>query len=334
MSDFFSSVSGWFDDRVADVAVAFERCGSSWNRGRAEATAKREASARKTGIVTERDAGLTALPAYVPSLGDAARVVDVSANAIAALDDACFASLVKAHKLNASFNRLRSLPSSLCAMRALRTLRLEGNKLRELPREIGSLAKLTELVVSDNELTRVPASVRTLTRLTRLDLARNNIAFRAGDDDERDDDDDDAVAAGSNGRISEDAEGAEGADGADSGLRHLGACVALVELRLDGNPAVTATPRAFGRLRALKTLGLDRTGVTAVREDVLLGCASLTTLSLRGCVALDAARLRETNGWDAYERRRAEGETKRIVGGVMLGRDGLDDGLDHDLARG
>ena len=57
------------------------------------------------------------------------------------------------------------------------------------------------------------------------------------------DDGDDAVAAGSNGRISEDAEGAEGADGADSGLRHLGGCVALVELRLDGNPAVTATPR-------------------------------------------------------------------------------------------
>ena len=49
---------------------------------------KRAETARKTGIVTERNASLSAFPEYVCELGETAKVVDVSGNTITALPQA------------------------------------------------------------------------------------------------------------------------------------------------------------------------------------------------------------------------------------------------------
>ena len=227
-----------FEAMGRDISVAFEKMGSDYNRS--NSAAQRAETAGKTGIVSERAASLSSLPEYVTKLGPRARVVDASGNTIAALPDDV-GLLIKVHKLNVASNALTSLPVSLCTMAALKVLRLENNKLESLPEGIGSLSKLEELVVADNHLRVVPASLSKLTRLQRCDFARNKLQSTA------------AAATAADEDASADADADDAAADA-SGLRHVGGCVALVELRLEGNVGVVGLPRALGRLASLKIL--------------------------------------------------------------------------------
>ena len=131
MDAFFASVAESFDKLGRDIAATFDRVGVDYNRS--TSAAQRAETAAKTGIVSEHDAGLSSLPSYVVELGARARVVDVSANAVAALPEN-LGALVKAHKLNAARNALVSLPESLCSMASLRVLRLEGAAWSPSPR--------------------------------------------------------------------------------------------------------------------------------------------------------------------------------------------------------
>ena len=85
MSDFFASVGEFFEQIGRDIHAQYDATRRSYNRANAED--KREKSARATGIVTERDAGLKTLPEYVYTLGDRARVIDAGSNAIERVED-------------------------------------------------------------------------------------------------------------------------------------------------------------------------------------------------------------------------------------------------------
>ena len=58
------------------------------------------------------------------------RVVDLGRNRLAALDDVAWAALPRLEALDASRNRLKSLPASLASLPALRELRAYSNNLR------------------------------------------------------------------------------------------------------------------------------------------------------------------------------------------------------------
>ena len=292
MDAIFAQIQEGFEKIGRDISVAVDKLGSDYNR--ANGALKRAETARKTGIVTERNASLSAFPEYVCELGEAAKVVDVGGNAIATLPQA-LAGLTRVHRLCASHNALVALPPGLCAgwASSLRVLRLERNKLASLPPDLGELARLEELWLSDNEIASVPASVAKLVRLRVVRLARNRLRF-----DETPD--------------------------ADASLRFLGSCAAARELALDGNPGIARVPTAFGALARLETLSLDDTRVRAVPPELFEGCAALRSLSLKNTPAAeDPAALRATRGFGAFDARRARSRDKQIAGNVLLS--GMDD---------
>ena len=296
MDAIFAQIQEGFEKIGRDISVAVDKLGSDYNR--ANGALKRAETARKTGIVTERNASLSAFPEYVCELGEAAKVVDVSGNTITALPQA-LARLTRVHRLCASHNALFAVPPGLCAgWVSLKVLRLEGNKLASLPPDLGELARLEELWLSDNEIVSLPASVAKLVRLRRLRLARNRLRF---DRDET-----------------------SSASDENTSLRYLGSCAAARELALDGNPGIARVPTAFGALARLETLSLDDTRVRAVPPELFEGCAALRSLSLKNTPAAeDPAALRATRGFGAFDARRARSRDKQIAGNVLLS--GMDD---------
>ena len=92
-------------------------------------------------------------------------------------------------------------------------------------------------------------------------------------------------------------------------------------------------PRELGRLSKLASLTLDRCDVRSIPGEIFAECASLVTLSLRGCANLNVRAMEETPGYDAF-RRRVEGKhAKKIHGGAMIGAEGLVDGVDRDTRK-
>ena len=305
MDAFFAQVQEGFEKLGRDISVAVDKLGSDYNR--ANGALKRAETARKTGIVTERNARLSAFPEYVCELGEAAKVVDVSENAIASLPRA-LAGLTRVHRLCASHNALVALPQGLCpGWVSLKVLRLERNKLASLPPDLGELARLEELWLSDNQIESLPSSVAKLKRLRTVRLARNRLRF--DDDDDADDDDEEKKKKRS--------------------LRFLGACADARELVLDGNPGIARVPASFGALAKLETLSLDDTRVATVPAAVFEGCVSLKRLSLKKTrIARDenaAAKLRAVAGFDAFDARRARSRDKQIACDVL--GSGMDDVL-------
>jgi Leucine-rich repeat (LRR) protein len=304
MDAIFAQIQEGFEKIGRDISVAVDKLGSDYNR--ANGALKRAETARKTGIVTERNASLSAFPEYVCELGETAKVVDVSGNTITALPQA-LARLTRVHRLCASHNALFAVPPGLCAgWVSLKVLRLEGNKLASLPPDLGELARLEELWLSDNEIVSLPASVAKLVRLRRLRLARNRLRF---DRDET-----------------------SSASDENTSLRFLGSCAAARELALDGNPGIARVPSSFGALANLETLSLDDTRVAVVPAEVFEGCVALTRLSLRNTPAAEnAAALRAVRGFAAFDARRARSRDKQIAGNVLVS--GMDDIVGTNVSR-
>ena len=304
MDAIFAQIQEGLEKIGRDISVAVDKLGSDYNR--ANGALKRAETARKTGIVTERNASLSAFPEYVCELGETAKVVDVSGNTITALPQA-LARLTRVHRLCASHNALFAVPPGLCAgWVSLKVLRLEGNKLASLPPDLGELARLEELWLSDNEIVSLPASVAKLVRLRRLRLARNRLRF---DRDET-----------------------SSASDENTSLRFLGSCAAARELALDGNPGIARVPSSFGALANLETLSLDDTRVAVVPAEVFEGCVALTRLSLRNTPAAEnAAALRAVRGFAAFDARRARSRDKQIAGNVLVS--GMDDIVGTNVSR-
>ncbi|XP_041807443.1 leucine-rich repeat and calponin homology domain-containing protein 1 isoform X6 [Chelmon rostratus] len=81
-------------------------------------------------------------------------------------------SLQSLTSLNLSRNQLGSLPACLCGL-PLRVLNASNNKLVSLPETIGQLNSLMELDISCNEITALPGHVGRLRALRELNVRRN-----------------------------------------------------------------------------------------------------------------------------------------------------------------
>ncbi|XP_077393888.1 leucine-rich repeat and calponin homology domain-containing protein 1 isoform X2 [Festucalex cinctus] len=92
-------------------------------------------------------------------------------NCIRSIPDAVI-SLHSLTSLNLSRNQLSSLPACLCTL-PLRVLNASNNKLVSLPESLGQLRRLMELDISCNELTTLPRHIGRLRALRELNIRRN-----------------------------------------------------------------------------------------------------------------------------------------------------------------
>lgn len=253
---------------------------------------QRENAWRTTGIVGLRDARLTSLPARIFSsdVAPKCRNVDASNNKIASLPPS-IGTLVNLQRLTLTSNALVTLPDELARCVNLRTLVLDRNAISHVPDSVlAALTKLQTLSLAHNKLTTMP-SVSSLVKLEKLSVAGNALAS----------------------------------------LPHgVSKCASLEELDASDNP-IRAIDPSLGALTRLRVLNVDGTLVNGVPPEVFIGCASLVTMSLHGCpVRADA--IEETEGFAEYAARVRDKHGKKIQGGAMVGSRGLDDGVDRATA--
>lgn len=103
--------------------------------------------------------------------------LDVSFNNLVYLPTNIGHELSGLRVLSIQYNKIQSLPSSICEMRSLRHLDAHFNELHALPPLIGRLKSLETLNLSSNftDLTDLPHSIGDLTELRELDLSSNQI---------------------------------------------------------------------------------------------------------------------------------------------------------------
>lgn len=191
-------------------------------------------------------------------------------------------------------NYIETLPASLFALTALKTLVLSGNRLSSLPGDPSAWARLARLETLDvggnAALTALPAALGRLGALRTLAAPRCSLRGLPAE---------------------------------------LGGCGALEAIDVCDNPSLDSFPKELGRLKRLKAVAADRTAVASVPPEVLRGCASLQTLSLRGC-PIAAGALEATEGYAEFEARRRGKVTKIMQGGAAT--TGFDEGVDRELA--
>ncbi|XP_047226614.1 leucine-rich repeat and calponin homology domain-containing protein 1 [Girardinichthys multiradiatus] len=113
---------------------------------------------------------LTDVPSEVCHLV-ALETLNLYHNCIRTIPDS-FIILQSLTSLNLSRNQLGSLPSCLCGL-PLRVLNASNNKLVSLPETIGQLHSLMELDISCNEITALPHRIGKLKALRELNVRRN-----------------------------------------------------------------------------------------------------------------------------------------------------------------
>lgn len=217
--------------------------------------------------------------------------------------------------LDATNNRLAEVPAQLCKLTGLQRLVLCQNKLTLLHPAICQLSSLKILLLDSNLLTELPADIGTLTLLEKLSVSSN--ALTALPDSMRMLKKLKSLNVSSN-RLAE-------------LPAALGDCTELEELDARSN-AISELRPELGQLVRLRMAQMDSNAVARVAPEVLRGCAMLQTLSLHGN-PITPDTLQETPGWAEFEARLKDKHGKRIAGGVMLGKAGLDDGLDHNTTR-
>ncbi|XP_028248987.1 leucine-rich repeat and calponin homology domain-containing protein 1 isoform X4 [Parambassis ranga] len=113
---------------------------------------------------------LTDVPSEVCHLV-ALETLNLYHNCIRTIPDSVI-SLQSLTSLNLSRNQLSSLPACLCGL-PLRVLNASNNKLVSLPETIGQLHRLMELDISCNEITALPRHIGRLKALRELNVRRN-----------------------------------------------------------------------------------------------------------------------------------------------------------------
>ena len=299
-------------ERVARMGCCVsrdERVGGEYASANAS---RREAAWKRTGVVGVRDANLRELPraCFAPDLAPTVRTLDASNNRIAALPPAV-ASLVGLQRLTLACNELRDVPPELGACVTLRALVLDRNRIERIPpAALGAWTKLQTPSLANNRLRELPPEIALCAALAKLDVSGNELGALPPELGE--------CAKLAEIRAEDNRGGGAGAEASsDESLRGVGFVV----------------PRELGRLSKLASLTLDRCDVRSIPGEIFAECASLVTLSLRGCANLNVRAMEETPGYDAF-RRRVEGKhAKKIHGGAMIGAEGLVDGVDRDTRK-
>jgi hypothetical protein len=253
--------------------------------------AAREKTWKATGIVALRDQQLRSLPPTLFELGASVKSLDATGNRLSSLPDE-LSALTAVQRVVLSQNALTALPVTLCALNTLKLLVLDGNALTQLPSELGQLSKLEKLSVAGNKLMKLPASLGSLASLKSLTVSGNALTSLPDT---------------------------------------LGSCACLEEVDASRN-ALTGLPAALGKLTRLTYLQLDGNRISTLPGEVLQGCTSLATLSLHDN-PINITAMEQVPGWLDMEARIQGKNAKRVAGGVLLGDKGLDDGLDHALTR-
>lgn len=257
------------------------------------ADARRQAAWRSTGIISLRDAKLRSLPAaaLAPDVAGAARVLDASNNAMTELPDEEVAAF------GASLQRLV----------------LSANRLASLGSGLGALSGLRHLALDGNRLSRLPEQVGQLSSLEVLLLQGNALTELP-------------ATLGNLAKLRQ-------LNVASNQLAALpatlGGCAALAELDACNN-ALAVLPGGLGRCAKLRVLQLDGNRLSGLPPGLLEGCRELHTLSLHGN-PVTAEALAATPGWPELEARRRGKYDRLIAGGAMMGRAGLDEGVDRPL---
>jgi len=246
---------------------------------------------RATGVVLLRDTGQQRLPAEtLREVGDRARTLDASGNALTEVTGAELEGVPKLRRLELSRNALVALHlPALPALEGLQVLDLDGNLLRELPEAIGMLPRLRQLSARRNRLVALPSSLGALTESLEVVLVGDNQL-------------EDLPAS-------------------------LADCPRLEELHAEST-FVASIPEELAASPRLRVLNLDNTRIASVPPALLLGCTSLVTLSLHGA-AISKATLQGTEGFEVYEARRRRKVDKQLEMGVQFDA-GFDEGVDAE----
>ena len=265
---------------------------------------------RSTGIVGMRDMGLEAIPSEAFAIGLKARVVDASANRVAALPNRV-AEWTKITRLVLTKNAL-----------TLETVDWEA---------LTSLSNVSHLGLEENDIAgALPASVATkMPRLETLALDGNRIASLPSFENEEDADD---ATIGTSSPYFPSLVCLSFARNRVTRIpSSLGLCARLERVDASRNE-IECIPVALASAPRLKTLALDfnkRLRVEGVPPRFLRDALALDRLTLHGC-AVEMETLREVDGWEAYETRRVKRAEKALDAKTrfFLGENAFDEGAD------
>ncbi|KAF6263586.1 hypothetical protein COO60DRAFT_1698667 [Scenedesmus sp. NREL 46B-D3] len=260
--------------RSAGTASSATAGGSSLNMQ------ERRAAWSKTGVVALRDMQLSQIqPQWLQGIAGA-RAADLS------------------------HNRLASLPSTLCQLSSLASLKLAHNCLQDssMPWQqlCSGLAGLTSLLLGHNQLTVLPACLGQVSGLVQLGLEGNSLQ---------------QLEPGALQGLSQ-LQTFMLQDNQLSQLpESLGCCSSLVALNVSRN-ALPALPGSMSRLARLQVLAADSNRLVSLPPELFVGCTSLATLSAHSN-PITVDHLRGMQGYAGYEARRQARATKQLEGRVM-----------------
>ncbi|CAN8285415.1 unnamed protein product [Cochlearia groenlandica] len=280
---------------------------------------------KATGVIALAQANLKEIPEEVWDCGSV-RVLDISENFIREVPSriSSFASMQKLllqgnglsdesiqwegitslkllMLLSISHNNLTILPSSLGSLTSLRLLDVSNNKLTSLPNELGHLRQL-EIFKANNNRQIIKLLLFTLLNSSERQKLSSFSHFEANQ----------FSSLSVFYRIS---------GVPDS----IGNCSFLMEVDLSAN-IVSVLPETFTKLRNLKTLELNNTGLKALPSDMFKMCLQLSTLGLHN-TEITVEFLRQCEGWDDFDERRRTKHQKQLDFRVV-GSGKFDEGAD------
>ncbi|KHG12952.1 hypothetical protein F383_07372 [Gossypium arboreum] len=256
----------------------------------ADSKANRIARWRSTGIVALRDAKLKA--SHLPLLDE-----------VLELDRSV-------RTLDLTHNKLVEIPVDISKLVNMQRLILASNLIEQLPINIGKLQSLKVMILDGNQITSLPDELGQLVRLEKLSISGNMLMSLP-------------ETIGSLRNLSL-------LNVCNNKLKYLpesvGSCFSLEELQANDN-LIEELPASVCNLVHLKSLCLNNNKVSQIPPNLLKDCKALQNISLHGNpISMD--QFQQMEGFQEFEARRKKKFDKQIDSNVMIGSNGLDEGVD------
>ncbi|TYI12497.1 hypothetical protein ES332_A09G281700v1 [Gossypium tomentosum] len=257
----------------------------------ADSKANRIARWRSTGIVALRDAKLKTFPDEVLELDRSVRTLDLTHNKLVEIP-VDISKLVNMQRLILASNLIEQLPINIGKLQSLKVMILDGNQITSLPDELGQLVRLEKLSISGNMLMSLPETIGSLRNLSLLNVCNNKLKYLP---------------------------------------ESVGSCFSLEELQANvckfADNLIEELPASVCNLVHLKSLCLNNNKVSQIPPNLLKDCKALQNISLHGNpISMD--QFQQMEGFQEFEARRKKKFDKQIDSNVMIGSNGLDEGVD------